>query len=625
MNRFKSIPLLSFVFLMVALLSSAHADVKIHTSMSSKSFYVGEEFTFEILVSGANEVKVEEADESEGIRVKFLEQITLPKKPGEKTSSTAVRYRMMPTVLGSVRIPVFSVEADATELMTNEENFIFVEKPVPYPGLELQRKLPNRDLYVGEPVTVDYQWKSPLPLAGFRAVDLKLPLFYDPSFKVRSFHKWIDGDDKAAIGLPVANTRIIGRYGHYQEAGKFFNTVSFAKILIPLKSGEFNLQPATFLGSYIEPSGVKRRVAWRTNYPSYFNNNFFESVDGEGFKKYFTSTPTQTLRVLPLPEAGKPDGFSGHVGKLSIQVTAVPKVVAAGDPITLTLVVGDLKYPEVMEFPSLDDQLAFSRQFVIPSKISRGQIEKNKKTFIFTLRPRGQDVSVIPSIRIPYFDPKSKTYGVAESAPIPITVKAAETATAFDAQVSGSGPLRNLLQGNPEGISANFTSLSSRYSGSSAKALWMLLALLLPPVGFLIFLKATSYQRLSRRDPIAARALRAMPQFKKATRKLERMSGSADPDVLISQLNDSVRAYMADRFDLVKQAHTFDELRVRIGRERRHLPDLEPLRRLYEIEEQKNFRASSTKNGQAAVALDRAEAKSLIESVKQCISTLDNS
>ena len=621
MNRFKSITLLCFATFVCFLVNSAQAGVQMYTSMSAKSFYVGEEFTFEILVSGANEVKVQAPDDHEGLQVKFLDQIKLPKKSGQKVSTQAVRFRMMPTVVGDVHIPVFVVEADSEELMTGQEDFISVKRPEPYPGLELVRTIPKRDVYVGEPITVDYQWKSPLPLTGFRAVDLKLPLFYDPNFKVRSFYNWIDGDDKAAIGLPVANTRVIGRYGHYEDAGKWINTVNFSKILIPLNAGEFTLQPATFLGSYIEPSGTRRRGAWRTNYPSYFNNNFFDAIDGEKFKKYYTASKTQKLRVLPLPDEGKPDDFSGLVGKVNVHVSAVPKVVAAGDPITLTVVVEDLEYPEVMELPPLDKQVAFSRQFVIPSKISRGQIEKNKKTFIFTLRPRGQDVSVIPAVRIPYFDPKSKTYGVAESSPIPITVKAAETATAFDAQVSGSGPLRNLLEKNPEGICANFTTLSAGYSGVQTKLFWMLVALLLPPIGFVVFLKMTSLERLSRRDPVAARALGAMPKFKKSISRLERMSGTSDPESVVVQLNGVVRAYMADRFNLVQYAHTFDELSEVLQKAGIDVQkvDLEPLRRVYLAVDEKDYKKRGTES------LDRAGVSSLVKSVKQCILTLDKS
>ena len=66
------------------------------------------------------------------------------------------------------------------------------------------------------------------------------------------------------------------------------------------------------------------------------------------------------------------------------------------------------------------------------------ELKGKKVTYIRTIRPKAQDVSVIPAIRLPFFDPVSQSYGVAESQPIPITVKAAEVATAYDAQISGA-------------------------------------------------------------------------------------------------------------------------------------------------------------------------------------------
>ncbi len=80
------------------------AGAKIHDSLSAKSFYVGEEFTYEILVSGAQKVEVDEPEESEDLRIQFVEKIKMDKAtpPG-----IALRYRMMPTKPGIVYIPNF--------------------------------------------------------------------------------------------------------------------------------------------------------------------------------------------------------------------------------------------------------------------------------------------------------------------------------------------------------------------------------------------------------------------------------------------------------------------------------------------------------------------------------------
>ncbi len=610
----KNILTLTIALIMSATTNRAWAEARLHTSMSSKSFYVGEEFTYEILVSGAKNVKAGEPDGSDDLRIQFVEKIALPQSDLTKLPDIALRYRMMPMTPGMVLLPMFSVDADGVDLVTGEEAFIDVNVPEGYPGLTLTRSIPTRDFYVGEPFRVDYVWKSPLPLSGYRAIQLYLPLFYEPQFKVRSLHHWIAGNDKAAIGLPVSNTRLIARYGHLEEAGTFFNKVSFSKILIPRKSGEMVMRKATLLASYIEPpQSQKRQRGWRTNYPSYFNNNFFEGIDREAFKKYYVASQQQTIRVLPLPDAGKPHDFAGQVGKRSVKVTASPKVVAAGDPITLTIEVNDCDFPEVLELPVLDKQVAFSRQFAIPAKQSRGRIEGEKKTYIITLRPRAQDVTAIPAVRLPYFDPLTKSYGVAESAPIPITVNAAETATAFDAEVSGVGPLRNLLQGNNEGIRANFITMTSSRAGGPTNLQWLLILLIFPPLAFFLFLRLTAHSRLMRRDPVLAKANRALPQFRKAIAQVEKMNVKSDPEQALTQLDEAVRSYFSDKFNLVRHAHTFEELESALSNRTDGVGDLDPIQQIYAACEQGNYRELS----------NPVDVSKLITLAKQSILTID--
>jgi len=420
--------------MMFTALCVASPEVKMNTSMSAKSFFVGQEFLYEILVSPADKVNVEEIEGDDDLAIQFLKKERLEK---DDISTVVLRYRMIPLAAGMVMIPPITIEAGDQILTTDEEAFIHVKQAENYPGMEILREIPDRDLYLGEPVLANYTWKSPLPLNGFRAVRLDLPLFYNDAFKIQTPHNWIAGGDKAAIGFPVANTRVIGRYEYLGEGEKSLNTVSFAKIILPVKTGEFSLRPSTLLTSYVlPPEGRKRGRGWRTNYPSYFNNNFFEETESEAFKKYFASSKMKTVRVLPLPDEGRPHDFSGQVGACRVVVTATPTILKEGDPITLTVVVDGYEHPEVFELPNIGKQAAFTRQFAIPPRQSSGRIDTGKKTYIRTLRPLSQSVTTIPAVRVPYFNPKTKTYGVAESEPIAITVQAAEMVTAYDASMS---------------------------------------------------------------------------------------------------------------------------------------------------------------------------------------------
>lgn len=532
------------------------AEVRMRVQKSAESFFVGQEFQYEILISGATRVQLDEPDESEGLGVQFVEKITM----GDlDPPALCLRFRMVPMQPGMVQLPVISFEADGQFFSTDEEDFIQVSKPKSYPGLALQRDVTVSDVYLGQTFRVDYCWQSPLPLNGFRAVQLHLPWLYDSAFHVRAPHHWIDPDDKAAVGFPVSNTRLITRYGQSELGGQFLNQLSFAKLVTPLKAGEFRIPAASLLGSYVTPpAGQRQNRGWKTNYPSYFNNNFFETVEGERYTQYYMASPSHSLRVLPLPDEGKPDDFAGQVGRRQVQVSASPLVVRAGDPITLTIVVDDCEFPETVEIPELGGQLAFSRQFSMPAKQSEGRVETRRKTFVRTLRPRGQDVTRIPAIRLPYFDPVSKRYVVASSEPIPITVNAAETATAFDAQISGSGPLRNVLQANGEGIRANYTQLDQRGWLERKLGTALLVVVFGPPLIWLLFFGLSYRSRLVRRDPVRGRAMAAWKHFDYALKRIDWQD--ARTDQTLKSFEHALQCYFADKLNLVSHAHTIEEL-----------------------------------------------------------------
>ncbi|WP_411825266.1 BatD family protein [Luteolibacter sp. AS25] len=578
-------------FISILLLSTAPlaAIPTLKTSYSTKSYFVGEEFRYEVLINGAKEITADEPESSADLAVKFSGQ-TQAERDGLTT--TVLTYRMLPLQQGNILMPAINIRADDTYLTTgplDEEELgetIFAAQAEGHPGLTLTQTLPDRDLYVGEPFLADYQWKSSLPLKSFRAINFDIPLFYESGFKNLSPSNWIDPNDSAAIGLPVGGNRLIARYAQLKEADQFFNTVSFAKIIIPTKAGEFTLRPATLLSSYVappEPQNPRARQAYQSTYPSYFNNNFFDQAEGEDFEKYYTASRSHRLVVLPLPDSGKPEDFAGQVGSREITVTASPTVLKVGEPITLTITVSGNDFPEVVELPSLEEQTAFTRQFAIPPRQSSGRIEGKEKSYIRTIRPLAQDATAIPAIRLPFFDPETKSYGVAQSPPIPITVSPAEMVTAFDATLSGTGPLRNLVQKNPEGIRANIVSPDALEASSVTRLqpiFW--LALILPPLGFLVFVILSAPARRRRKDPAAARAKAAYKHFNTSVKKAR----------TLADLDQALRTYFSEKLNISAQAHTFPEIEPILSDAGAQITTIAKLKAVYLATEAKTYGTS---------------------------------
>lgn len=155
--------------------------------------------------------------------------------------------------------------------------------------------------------------------------------------------------------------------------------------------------------------------------------NFFNErqlMIGESRPLSVTAMPSG-ITVLPLPDAGRPASFSGAVGTYSLSVAAKPATVAVGDPLTLTLTITDLKGGsslETLQPPALANDAALAKEFRVPNEPLSGTVTGNVKRFTVTVRPLRAGTAAIPPLEFSYFDPKSRSYAVARSQPVPITV-----------------------------------------------------------------------------------------------------------------------------------------------------------------------------------------------------------
>jgi hypothetical protein len=124
------------------------------------------------------------------------------------------------------------------------------------------------------------------------------------------------------------------------------------------------------------------------------------------------------LRVLALPEAGRPADFSGAVGTFTLTAAAREPVVELGQGMLFELVlegVGDLA---AIEPPRLEG-LAGLRE--------RGRLEHlepGRRTWTYELVPLDLAVREVPGIELSIFDTAQGAWRRIASAPVPIEVRA---------------------------------------------------------------------------------------------------------------------------------------------------------------------------------------------------------
>lgn len=157
-------------------------------------------------------------------------------------------------------------------------------------------------------------------------------------------------------------------------------------------------------------------------------------------------------------------------------------------------------------------------------------------------------MTAIPPVRIPYFDPQTGTYNVAQSKEISITVKPAGKVTAFDAELSSETNLKNRLLNSPHGIRHNNLELEFMNKAVPSPISIVLCALFIPAVLFGLFFFFTSSNRLLRKDPALYKAKKALSTYLKVSVKE------------LSDLENATRQYFADKLNITADAHTQSEL-----------------------------------------------------------------
>lgn len=174
----------------------------------------------------------------------------------------------------------------------------------------------------------------------------------------------------------------------------------------------------------------------------------------DGTRPVLVPATMDPVDVRPLPTAGRPNEFTGAVGRFRVESWAEPREVSVGDPITLILQVTDIGTGSPVDLanlrpPPFRDDPALAG-FRIPDTPTTGVVEGRAKVFTETLRPERDDLVEIPGIAFASFDPTLDRYVVERTDPIPITVRPSERLD-LGAAVRGAGGMTASEMGGPQG------------------------------------------------------------------------------------------------------------------------------------------------------------------------------
>jgi hypothetical protein len=285
---------------------------------------------------------------------------------------------------------------------------------------------------------------SPRPQAGGHAdgirltpdgsayVRLVLPkkaIFVGESIPVQIEVGLRDGFVKSLNGLPTLTGQdfTLNNLSHQPERiqkvidGKAFTLLTWHSVLAAVKPGKFSMAVQTPL-----TVRIRTRPAGESLLEDSMGDPFLQNFFGVTVPKDITaaSAPVE-LTVLPLPAEGRPANFSGAVGSFAIGAELSAAAAAAGDPLTLRLHVtgsGNFDRVDSSMLDHVDGWKTYPPKSTFKPSDPLG--DKGEKTFEQPLIAAHTGSQTLPALAFTYFDPETRHYATAHSAPLAVTITA---------------------------------------------------------------------------------------------------------------------------------------------------------------------------------------------------------
>ncbi len=415
------------------------------------------------------------------------------------------------------------------------------------PDYFLKLEADKETAYVNEPILLTYKQYSRWKPTGKIKLDLD----------VNSFKGFWHEE------VPIKDLRVFS-----EEVGSTpYNVVPLQTIILfPISMGDLTIEPVNLtsvLEKPVDPRQNRRR--------SIFDfDDFFSMGSSNAVQVNMQSNPL-TLKILPLPNEGKPENFSGAVGQYRMSAAVDKTEVKAGEPVTLRVIVegrGNLKNLPEPVLPDLKDFEQYESTKHDSISVQGGTIS-GSVAFDYLLVPRTEEATVIGPVTFNYFDTALKQYRVEKSQPIQLSVLPSDRPRG-DMISIGSGGRRRQIQILGEDLRYIQTNAERALNASRANRIPVEMAVVLHAVpagallGFYLFLRR---QRRKQDDPIWARQLQAPRQARKGLRQCEILLQAGSGEAFYGELQRTLNGYFSGRFGVAIAGLTANE-RARLFEQR---------------------------------------------------------
>ena len=409
--------------------------------------------------------------------------------------------------------PILSARTDDPEINRQLEGRLF-----------LRAIVSNKTPFIREPVIITY-------------------LLYRDNIPMRTFMP-IRGENPGALidELSYANQL---NFQNVTVSGKTLQVAQLWRMAFtPTKPGKIAIQ------------GISMRIGiplqQRRNDP--FNDPFFSSFMGDSFNSVTANVPSPPveLDVRPLPTQDQPPDFTGTVGDFAVTGTPDRTSLSEDDLLTLRLNVEgrgsiDLAYPPAFPKDSPDFQLV-GQSAKATKKANNATSIGGQKSFELVLRPRHAGDLHLPAIRYPVFNPATGRYVALSTSPSPVTVTPGKSGVQ-PAQAASPENGDDRPQVYSRELRFVHTVGATRHRTDPLLESWGFWSAQLVAAGLMLG-AWRRHRTQSTLDPARKRRDGAWRRFERQLGQIRSRQASAPQQELAGHVDQTARAFIADRFNL---------------------------------------------------------------------------
>lgn len=343
--------------------------------------------------------------------------------------------------------------------------------------------------------------------------------------------------------------------------GMEYTTAEIKKVvLVPQKAGKLSIDP---MGVECMAQIMVQRNPQRSNDPfeAFFNDPFF--TRGYTTVQKNVETSALSLEVKPLPEDGKPSGFTGAVGNYNFSANIDRTETNTNEALNLTLTVSGSGNVELLNLPVP----VFPPDFEVYDPKITSSVDANsqgmngtKKAEYLIIPRRAGDFS-IPEVAFSYFNPAKKQYVTLKSSEMIIKVHKGADDT------SGDG---GLFASNQEGIKflgsdirhINTTNLRLKPINTSFFASFTYIVIVLALL--LLFIVATiivKKRRQFKQDVVLVRNKQATKVAKKRLTNAYKYLKGNDQDHFYEEMSQALWGYISDKLGIERSVLSMDTVK----------------------------------------------------------------